>query len=482
MTLRALAIAGARWTSLASAVAIGLSFVQLAMLARLLSPGDFGLMAIVLSISAFLQIMADAGASQAIIHQREVTEAQLSTLYWINVICGAALGALLAGASSWLASIYGEPRLQPLLVVAGLHLFVGTLWQQLRVIAQKELQFAPLAAIEICAAVVSLASALTVAWLGGGVYALAAGLLASSVAGAVLGWVLLPAGWRPGLVLRISEVRSFLRYGAYAMGNDLANGIASQLDILIGGRFLGPQATGLYSVSRNVCLQLAATINPVITRVALPLMAKAQHDRELLRAVYLRTLRFTASANFPAYVALGVLADEIVAVVLGRQWEAAAPLLRVLALWGLMRSTVNPVGSLLMACGKPERNFAWNAAWLLALPGTIWLAAAHGALGLAVGVTALGAIGWLLPAWYFLVRPLTGITLAEYAQELTMPFALALLAGAAAHVAASMLEHDALRLAAGLACCAIVYVAMSLRFNRIWTEAMRDLLGLGARA
>src|SRR5206468_9053256 len=120
-------------------------------------------------------------------------------------------------------------------------------------------------------------------------------------------------------------------------------------------------------------LRLAGVINPIVTEVSLPVLAGAQHDRLLVKRVYLQTIRMTASVTFPAYIALAAFGPEVVHVVLGDGWQKAAPLLRILACWALLRSIGNPVGTMLMALGRPGLSFTWNIALLIVMPPIVWL-------------------------------------------------------------------------------------------------------------
>lgn len=479
MSLRTSAFAGVRWTTFSSLANSTLQLLQVVILARWLAPADFGLIAVVLAIMSFLQIFADLGVSNAIIHYRDISPMQLSSLYWLNVGASAALALGLAGLSPWIASFYAEPALQPLLVLAALVLLITSIGQQLRVVAQKNLRFAALARVEVAAGLAGFAAAVGVAVLGGGVYALISGALAAAAMGSLLVWLLLAGGWRPQLRLRLGEIRRFLEFGAYMIGNNLANTFNSQIDVLLGGRLFGPQSMGPYSVPKELCLRFAATINPIVTQVGLPVMSKVQGEVALLKSVYLQTMRMTASINFPIYVALGVFAHEVVQVALGSQWQAAVPLLQVFAGWALLRSTGNPVGSLLMAVGRADLSFKWNIAWLFITPPAVWAGSQFGLPGMSLAIAGLAVLAFV-PNWYFLVRPSCGARLGEYCAQLAVPLALSLAAGSLAWLSASILSSPVARLAAGAVTGGTCYLLLSYRFNRQWYCAMAELLGVGA--
>ena len=135
-----------------------------------------------------------------------------------------------------------------------------------------------------------------------------------------------------------------------------------------------------------------------------------------------------------------------------------------------------------MACGRADLSFRWSLAWLLLLPPVVWVGSTFGVTGLAAALALLGFVGWLAPAWYFIVRPLAGISLTEYLGVLLLPLLLALAAGAAGHAVALLATGTVPRLLLGATAGALAYLALSWRFNAEWFQAMREIAGLARRA
>lgn len=453
----------------------GLGFLQVAILARLLAPADFGLMALVAAVIAFAQIFTDMGVSNAIVHHQRVTREELSSLYWLNVIAGGAMMLLVMLTSPLIAEFYHAPAMQPLLMVVSVFFLISALGQQLRVVAEKELLFATLARIDLLAAISGFMTAVIWALVQPSVYALVGGMMVSGTTATALSWRNLANGWRPMLRLRPSEIRHFLAFGGYTMANNIVNTLNTQADIFIGGRFLPPSALGLYSLPRDLSLRVSGVINPIVTRVGLPVMAKAQHDRAFLKSVYLKTLRMTASVNFPIYAALAIFAPEVVALLFGRQWHDAAPLLRVFALWGMLRSTGNPVGSLIFAVGRADLAFKWNFVLLFIVPPTLWVGVQYGSQGLTFALLAMAAT-LSVPGWYVLVRPLCGAGFVEYYEQMLNPLIVSMLASTLAYLGVWALDNPLLRLGVGLTLGGLVYVGASRWLNRSWFDAMAELL------
>ncbi len=165
----------------------------------------------------------------------------------------------------------------------------------------------------------------------------------------------------------------------HRVGGTLWNTLCLQADVFIAGLYASPAGAAFYAVPREQCLRISNTVvNPVVTRVGLPVMTRLKHDPKALRSVYLQTLRMTASLNFPIYLLLALFPEPVVLLLLGPQWHESASYLRVLALWGLIRSTGNPSGSLIYAVGLARRAHLWSLALFAVTVPVLWLAARSG--------------------------------------------------------------------------------------------------------
>ena len=475
MSLKQKTFSGVRWTAFSFIIRSLLYFVQVVALARILEPADFGLIAIVMAIMAFLQMFSDAGVSSAIIHFQSITREQFSSLYWLNVSVSLCLALLVALASHWVATFFGQHALQPLLILAALTLVISSIGQQIRIVAQKNMRFLELAKVDVAGSLSGLITVLTVALLGGGAYSLIAGSMMSAAVITFTVWWKLADGWRPQFRMRFGEIGEFVKFGGYIVCNNLVNVFNSQVDILLGGRLLGSHATGLYSVTRDLNQNISDVINSIVTKVGFPVMAMTQDDIERLKRIYLGVIRMTASVNFPIYVAIGLYAPEVVHFALGEKWEASTPLLRVLAFWALLRSTGNPVGSLLMARGKVKLSFQWNAFLVVIFLPVLWVSAEFGVIGLASAALAI-QIFLFVPVWLFLVRPLCGAGLVEYLSQLTTPFVIALISGFVGFECANIFVGSDMRLFIGFIFYFILYVLLSYKFNKIWLLTVRQMI------
>ena len=443
MTLRSQAVSGAKWTTASTVATTSLYFLRLAILARLLSPQDFGLMAMIMVVIGFAQAYADMGISNAIIYRQDATRGQLSSLYWLNIMAGAAVFFIVLAVNPLIVAFYKEPRLASLLPWAALVYLISPIGQQFQILLQKNLLFRPLAIIETASAFCGFVTAVGFALAGAGVFSLIIGQLADtgtralSLAGIGLG------KWRPRMRFKRSDLQGYLGFGLYQMGERSINYLNSNLDKLLIGSLLGAQELGYYSLAWNLAIQPVAKINPIITKVSFPIFAKVQHDIVALRKGYLRMLKMLSSINFPLLVGMAATAPAFIPVVFGQEWLPAVFLLQVLAFVAVLRSMGNPVGSLLLAKGRADLGFKWNVMLFVTQLSGVYLGAKLGGMqGVVLALIGL-QISYVYPSYHILVRPLINCTLREYLTSMSRAFVFSLFMGGAVLIVPHMITFEA---------------------------------------
>jgi len=418
--LRKRATSGARWTGTSTAVRIAAQFIQLGILARLLQVSDFGLMAMVNVVLAFALAFADSGVSNAIIHFRDANRDELSSLYWLNVISGVAVFVILYLAAPLVARVYHQPALVSLLRVAATVFIMVSLGQQFETLSERDLRFRRLASIEIASIIVSGAVGIGLAWKGNGVWSLVwANLTAAAVKSgtlAVIGW----SHWRPRMHFKPRECRRFLRFGVYQMGDKSLNLLGQQLDKIVIGIVMGPIQLGYYDMASRLVLRPYQLINPIFTRVAFPVFAAVQKDRERLRKGYLELMEVLTGLTIPLYVGMVALASPFVLVQLGEKFAPSIPLLQILALMGLAFALSSPASSLMLACGRADIGFYLNVLRTAMILLGIWVGARWGLTGVAC---ALVIVVWtvMFPVHTYVRWKLVHMTLGQFWRA-TQPF------------------------------------------------------------
>ena len=478
MTLKQRTFSAVRWTTAAAVARALLQLAQIVVLARLLAPEDYGLMAMVSVVLGFASIFADMGVNSAYLQRQNVTLEQRSSLFWLNVGMSIVLTLIVLAISPLLAHFFGDERLTPLLMLAASTFVIGALGQQVRMTSEKALDFRPVVLVQIAAAILGFSAALAAAFSGWGVYALILGAIVTTGFSTVLAWLFLAHGWRPMWRFQLSDVRSYLGFGGALVANNIVNEFNRSVDLLLGGRMLAASALGMYSLPRQLVFQIQGMVNPIITRVGFPLIAQVQKDIPQVRAIYLKTLNMTAATNAPLYMGIAFFAPEVVHIVFGTKWLAAADLLSLLAIWGFFRSTGNPVGSLLLGMGRADLSLKWNLGILCLLPPVLWVGSKYGTLGLAWSMLGFSVV-MFVPGWFVLVRPLCKARLLEYAVAALRPLFIAVAGIAPAYFLTAQVTNAYLHISLAILISAPLYLALSYLLNREWLVAMVHLLASG---
>jgi len=475
LSLKTQTISGVKWTTLSTVVVNILQLTQIAILSRFLDPTAFGLMALVTVVIGFSQAFLDMGISNAIIHKQQVSQDQLSTLYWINVLAGLFLFIIICGVAPFVASFYKETELTKLIILVAMSFLVQPFGQQFMVLWQKEMRFREIAKIEIITKSFTFVVSVWLAYRGFGVYALVFGTLAGSV---VQTTQFIAAGmreYRPSFVFRIMEVKEYISFGAYQMGERTVNYFNYQIDTMLIGKLLGVESLGIYTIAKQLIMKPADIFNPIVTKVTFPAMSKIQNETAKLKGIYLKTVNYLSSINFPVYAFIFVFADDIVSILFGIKWIKAVPIIKILSIWGALRSTINPIGSLLLAKGRANLGFWYNLALFFIVPGAIYVGSHWGLLGVCWTLLLLLFPFTMVAAWYFLVQPLCDAGFIEYHLQIFKPASIALIAGIFAYLSIYLLDFGVLKFSVGT----VVGLLFALWLNWAWNrEFLVELKGI----
>jgi len=481
-TLADRAISAGRWTAASAVARLAIQVLQTVILARMLGPQAFGAMAVVGSFLAILMVISDLGMSRALIHFDTLSQELLSNLFWCALAVSFGVALLFALAAPLLARGFNYPELAGVLATSSLIFPVTAAGQQLRTFAEKNFRFRELALSEILAAASGLFVGILLAFWNMGPYALLGAVLVVAAFNTIFAWVVLRGAWLPSRWTAGVNIGAQLRYGAYLMGDGLTSTVRMHADILIAATVAGPSAVGLYTVARDLALKVSnSLINPIITRVSLPLFARVQEDRNRLRAGYLVTMQIVSFLNFPIYFALGLYAPEIIRVLYGADWVSAALFLRLLAAWGLVRCVGNPVGSLLYAAGHVRMAFFWNAVFLVLVPPFLLFGAVTGGLHGLAWAMVLTQLAFFVIAWAVFVWPACNARLDEYVGSMAPAFLASLLAATCAGCATLHIESTSARLAVGGLAGSLAYALFTAILNRTISQRVFGALFSGSR-
>ena len=479
--LKQQAIHGVKWTSLSTGIRAILQLIQLIILARFLSAEDFGLVAIVMVVIGFSQLFMDMGISNAIIHKQDITDIQLSSLYWLNLISGMILTVIIFFIAPFVATFYNEKAIIPLLHLLSFSFFINSIGNQYRVLLRKELKFNLLAKSEVVAGLVAFIVAVSLAVNEYGAYSLVWATLANVItSNAILLFIGLKLH-KPKFVYDYIEIKNFLTFGLYQMGQNSIVYFNNQFDVIIIGKLFGAEALGIYSLTKQLVMRPSQIINPIITGVAFPIMAKIQDDLTKLKSVYLKIINYLSSINFPIYILMVILASLLVPLVLGEKWIEAVGLFQVLSLYALVRSTTSPAGALLLSKGRADIGFWWSLGEFSLMPLVIYIGSYWGILGVSIGLLIFQII-ILLPNWYFIVKKICNASFGEYFYIQYKVLMLTLLSiGFTYFLINGIIIIDKIKIILYLSISFVVYITLSYWFNKSFTEEVKKIFIKGIK-
>lgn len=377
MSLARTAVRGVRATLLGQWGRLIIQIGSTMILARLLTPEDYGLVGMVLAVTGFAERLKTMGLSTVTIQRRTVSQDELSFLFWTNVALSLVVAIIVGALSPLIAAFYGSPELTGITLALTLSFVFGGVGAQHVALLSRRMEFGSLATVEVAAIFSGAVTAIAAAWLGAGYWSLVLFQLVQPAVRAVMAWQ--RTRWRPNRPGSVDGGRALLAFGANLSGFELLNYFSRHMDNILIGRYLGSEALGTYAKAYNLLLLPISQIQSPVHRVAIPTLSRLQDEPERFRRFFLTGLRSVAFVVMPLVTLLAVLAEEVVLIVLGDQWTGAIRVFQILAVVGLAQALVHSNGWLYVALGNARRQFLWSlfsapivvTSFVVGLPGGI---------------------------------------------------------------------------------------------------------------
>ncbi len=317
-------ISGGAVTIFAQGGKFFLSLISIMILARLLPPLDFGLVAMVTTIMGFLRIFNDAGLSTATVQREGITHAQVSNLFWTNLALGAAVSLLLAFLSPTIAWFYREPRLVGITLALCVTFLLSSSAVQHLALLKRQMRFKLIAAVQLWSTAAGVLAGIVMAWQGSGYWSLVGMQVTTPLVALVLAWSF--SGWRPQGPRRSDGTGSLLHFGAHLTVSSFMWSLASGSDGLLIGRIYGSVSLGIYSRAAALIMRPIDQFMPPLEAVFIPTLSRLQGEPARYRRIVLQAYESVALVSFVFGGLLFVLAHPLTLVVLGSNWEKAAPI------------------------------------------------------------------------------------------------------------------------------------------------------------
>lgn len=344
--------AGFFWVALTQIIRIIIQLISVVVLARLINPADYGLMAMAGVITVFASLFRDFGTAAAIIQTKDIDTELKSSVFWFNVALGLALSVLVAVSSSFMAQLFSEPRLAKVLLILSPVFFVASLGIVQQALLERVSNFKAIAYIEVISSFTALITAIFLAFNDWGVYALIAQTITGIVVSGIMLWAF--SHWRPSLLLTFASIKKVWRFSSNLFIFNFVNYFQRNTDSMLIGRFLGSVDLGYYNLAYRILLLPLQSITFAISRASFPVYSRHQDDLPALGKHYLEMLGTIAFFTAPLMSLIWVVREPLILTALGESWLPAADVLAFLAPVGFFQSLVSTSGSVLNSIGRSD--------------------------------------------------------------------------------------------------------------------------------
>ncbi|MPZ14496.1 MAG: oligosaccharide flippase family protein [Chloroflexi bacterium] len=467
------AVLGAGWAFLGLGAYRIVSFLTNLILARLLSPTDFGLVAFAMIIINAFTLLQDLGVGPAIIYSGREPRAVAGTSLTINVLAATLLLAVTVLVSPILAALGGDAAIGPIASVLAVGLLITSAGSVQNALLMRDLAFRRKLVPDIAPVVASAATSVACALLGFGAWSLVYGYLAKSIASTALFWA--ASAIRPRPELRWSIAAELLRYGRHVSAASVIGFVVMNVDYFIVGNALGPHELGIYSLAFIIASLPSNTIGLAIAQATFPAYSRIRDDAELLNALFARIFSVLTSISFAAGIAILLFAEIGTTVGLGEQWAGLVAPLQILAVFGALRTIEWVFAPVFRAIGRPSVVWKLSLLRLVVLTPLLLVAVRYGVVGVSVVQVAVVAV--FVPLNAVVIARLIDFPLRQLWSLALPPIAAAAVAGGLVLTARSV---PALQTAtAGLAGSCLLGAVTLLAFLGVLFALNPQLFALG---
>ncbi len=467
--LRRLAVRGAGASVLGQGVAFAVQLGATVFLARLLAPGDFGVVTMVTTFSLLLMSFGLTGFTDAILQRDEIDHFLVSNLFWINVIGGFVLAAGFAAAGPLLARFYGDRRVAGVAVAISGTIFLTSISVQHLALLKRAMRFSVVSMNDVIARSAAVAISILLAWRGWGYWALVAGIIAQPLSVSLGAWMC--CRWIPGLPKRVAGTDSMVRFAMNTYGRFTLNYAARNMDNLLVGRFFGSQALGFYKKAYDLFLLSASQLVTPLNEVAVSTLSRSKANWARYKENFLTVFSVLAFVGMGLGAALTLVGKDLVLLLLGPKWDQSG---RIFTFFGpgigivFLYTTHSWIH---LSIGTPHRWFRWGIIEFIFTGLLFVLLLPLGPIGLAIAWTASLWI-LIIPAFWYAGRPI-GLDIAPLIGAVWKYVVACLLAGGtvlwtARALPSSWMQHVMERIGIMSSMFAVLYIAAVVLLHRGW--------------
>lgn len=423
MSLKKKAIHGFSWSMLEGVFSQGIIFIVGIILARLLDPKDIGLIGI---ISAFLSICAylvEGGLKKALIRKINTTSEDYDTVFMSNIAMGVLLYLVIFFSAESIAEFYNEPSLKLLFQCIGVALILNSLAIIQNTLLIKNLDFKTQGIISIVATIISGVIAITAAYLDYGIWSLVLLTLIKPLVTTILYWY--NSTWKPQWVFSKKSFNELFNFGYKLLAADLLTALYSNAYYFLIGKYFSTQALGYYTRAQQFQTPFSSNISLGIYRISFPILSSVQDDKERLKTIFIKFLRFAAFLNFTTLLALAAMAKPIVLLLVGEKWETSIYYLQLLCIPGMIYPLQILNLSLLIVKGYSNLSLKLEIIKKAILFPLIFISVLFSIEVMLYGLILFAFIELVINSFY--TKKLIGVSIVSQIKELLPFFAMAII-------------------------------------------------------
>jgi PST family polysaccharide transporter len=444
-------------------------------LARLLPPSAFGVLAMVAALGVVLDFAKDLGLSAATIQKDELTDAQISTLFWINAGAGCALALGLFLGAPALARFYGEPMVEAVTRWLALAFVLSGLTVQHWALLRRQMRFGAIAAMEVAADLAGFAAAIALAFAGAGLWALVAQRLVTPAVLLAGSWI--ACRWRPGRPARTAGLGGLLRFGAEVTGSGLAAALTRSVDQVLIGWLWGPTVLGLYERTTRLLLLPINSINAPVYAVGMPALSRLAAHPDAYRRACRQLLQKLALLTMPPFAVVCVTADWVVQILFGPAWTQAVPLVQWFAISATYLPVLMAVGLLYLTQDRTGEMLRATLIDSVLCLISILLGLVSGAVGVAAAIAVVGLVV-RTPMAFWLSTRRGPVGQRDVYAAVSPAIVAAVIAGVSVWAVRRFHLHDAALSAGGVALVALTALMAMTGVLVVFGETRRELVAL----
>jgi PST family polysaccharide transporter len=448
-----------------------LRLVSSLVLARLLTPEDFGAIAVAMVIVVFLDQLRDLGTGSAVIQRAERTEAMVNSVFSLNMVMTTVMALVLAAAAGPITSLLGQPGTANILRLYAVVSLVAAAGQVHYALLQRDLRFVPTAAVMVLESLVTAVVSIGLAIPGFGPWAIAGGTLAGTVASTTAVWI--ASGWRPSGLGTMTELREVWRFSTNIFLANIVWFVAvGQADKAIISRVLGLSPLGVYSFGQRTVTYPLVSVKNAVGQVIYPALSRNQGDPAAMRRILLRATGAVGLVLLPAMSGLAVVSAVLMPLLVGDGWGQLPLLVAILAPTTAIQSVLSLSNHVTTAAGRPQLTFHWQAAQAVAFVASFLIGVQWGIVGVSIGYAVCAA--GLAPIGVVIAGRLIQLTTREYLAALYPALASTALVVAVAWPLVSFAGHGWVAVATAVTAAVVAELALLAWWR---PQPVRDVLG-----